>query len=610
LRIWDRKTGYYIVAKNDPRDPETLGDDHISAILRDASGLMWIGTTAGGVYKCASGEAKFLHIKHNRYDPASLARSDVRALFEDSSGQLWVGEDETLDRIDPRTGAAKPVEIGPADGMDSGSVQAIQEDSRGRMWLGTEAGGLVVIEPRTGKRTVYRNDPDRPEGLAFNRVYALHKDRAHPDVLWIGTHGGLNRVDTRRDRWRLFANVPTDPESLGGNVVRAIAEDGTGGLWIGTTRGLNRMDKATGRCARYVRGIEASAGTGLLNNAVTCLLEARDGTIWIGTEGGLNGFDPNRKAWKSWTVGEGLPGSIVEGILEDDSGRIWIGTNRGLAEFDPRSGIFSTYGAADGIQAEKFNPGACLRTGGGEFIFGGVNGYNVFLPGDVKKNAFVPPLALRRLMHGSRNLGLKEPFVVDGALKIPYKIGFMTLEFAALCFIDPGRNRFAYTFEPRDEDWIDLGNTPAVPLAALAPGRYRLRVKGSNPDGVWNEEGLEIPIEIIPPFWRTWWFLAFLAAFVLSGALLVIRKWRRLAASSATARNNLASIVSKFGLTPREAEILRLVLEGAGNKDIEKKLFVSSSTVRNHIYNIYQKLGVKNRVELINVIGKGAGRAF
>lgn len=54
----------------------------------------------------------------------------------------------------------------------------------------------------------------------------------------------------------------------------------------------------------------------------------------------------------------------------------------------------------------------------------------------------------------------------------------------------------------------------------------------------------------------------------------------------------------------RAQEILRMGLHDANNKDIERKLFISASMVRNHLDNIYQKLSVKNRLELINLIGR------
>ncbi len=607
LRIWDRNNGDYIICKHDPEDPETLSDDHITSIGADASGIMWIGTVRGGINKCLADEVKFRHFKRNRYDPRSLSRNDVRALFEDKSGHLWVGLDAGLERVDRERAVRIPINVSPRGrpGRGPGAVLAMGEDRRGRIWLGTEEGGLLLIDPRTGVLTSHWSGSGQAGSLAHNTVRAVVEDLTAPGIMWIGTNGGLNRFDTGSGRWEIVARDPSDPASLSGNFVRAITEDRRGRLWVGTTSGLNRVDKVTRRCVRYLHDIEAPRGAGISSSVINWIHESRDGYLWIGTEAGLNRFDPEENEWRSFTTSEGLPGSVVCGILEDDSGSLWISTNRGLARFDPEAETFTKFGLHDGIQENVFNPGACFKASDGEMFFGGVNGYNSFRPEDIRPRPFIPPVVWTSLSRGDLDLGPGDPFRTELGLQIPYKIGFVTLHFAALCYTAPDLNRFAYKIEPRDEDWIDLGFEHSVSLSLGDPGIYRLRVKASNPDGIWNEAGLEIPVWIIPPFWRTGWFTVVIVLFALSGLLILVRTWKKLKAASAAVAEHVDKAVEKFRLTPREEEILRLILEGASNREIEKKLFISPSTVRNHVYNIYQKLGVKNRLELINLVGKG-----
>ncbi len=606
LRIWDRKTEEYTVCRHDPQDPETLGHDHISAIERDASGIMWVGTVRGGISKCLADEIKFKHFKRNRYDPRSLSGNDVRALFVATTGHLWVGLENGLDQIDRKRNVVTHFDFGAGEGAvwDPGSVLSVLEDGQGDVWAGTESGGLIRLDPRTGDRFIRRSYRVRSDGLVGNRINALSLDRTHPDVLWIGTNAGLSRFDTRSGRWRRFSHDPADPASLCGNFIRFLAEDKDGFLWVGTNAGLNRMDKTTGRSVRYVHDIEAPPGSGLGNNVVHWILQARDGRLWIGSDGGLNRFDPARNEWRFFTTADGLPGNMVSGILEDDSGRLWLGTNRGMARFDPRTGEFTSFRIRDGIQGYLYHPGACAKAPDGEMFFGGTNGLNAFHPGAVRPNPFAPPVVWTKFSRINQDLGFRSPYVSDAGLQLNYKLGFVTLEFAALAYHAPDENRFAYKLEPSDVDWTSLGSGHAVSLSTSSAGTYRLRVKAANPDGIWNEKGLEIPIEIIPPFWRTKLFTATVVLFLISGVLIVFRMWRRLKAATAVAGANVGKVVEKYALTAREEEILRLVLEGAGNKDIEKKLFISASTVRNHIYNIYQKLGVSNRLELINLVGR------
>jgi DNA-binding CsgD family transcriptional regulator len=167
-------------------------------------------------------------------------------------------------------------------------------------------------------------------------------------------------------------------------------------------------------------------------------------------------------------------------------------------------------------------------------------------------------------------------------------------------------NTFAYRLEPQDAEWTTLVPGHQVSLYDTGAGQYTLRVKAANPDGIWNEEEITIRLTVLPPFWKTPWFILVTAAFLLSGGVIAIRAWKKVKSSSLAVGVNRDGVIETYGLTTREQEILRLVLQGASNKDIERKLFISASTVRNHIYNIYQKLGVRNRLELVNQIAKDA----
>jgi DNA-binding NarL/FixJ family response regulator len=109
---------------------------------------------------------------------------------------------------------------------------------------------------------------------------------------------------------------------------------------------------------------------------------------------------------------------------------------------------------------------------------------------------------------------------------------------------------------------------------------------------------------VTPPFWRTPWFICLLVLIAASGAAAVSRMWSKLRAAYIRATPNVDEFIDRHGLTAREAEILHLILQGSGNKDIAAKLYISASTVRNHIHNMYQKLGVKSRIELINRISR------
>jgi len=569
---------------------------------------MWIGTTRGGINKSLGDQVKFAHFKHNSNNPESLSHNEVNSLWLSRSGSLWVGLKEGLDRVDEKIGQIAHFVHDPANARSLGHnwVQAIREDSAGRIWLGTDAGGLDCLDPRTGIFTHYRNDPGNTDSLSHDRVYAIWLDRENPNILWIGTHHGLNKLDTSLGHFRRFLHDPSNPSSLSGDIVTAIYEDRAGFLWVGTRSGLNRMESATGKCERFVGDIKNPPGKSINDNIINSIYEDSAGIIWVGTNSGLNRLDRKTGGWRYFGSREGLPGEVACGILEDDSGFLWVSTNRGLARFDPQSEVFTSFGIHDGIQGGQFNRGAYFKSLEERMFFGGVNGYNAFDPKEIRNNPFLPPLAWTAFLKNNQKVKLDESLSTLRSLRLSYPFDVLTFEFAALYYADPALNRFSYKLEPRDKNWISLATQNSISLSETKPGDYVLHVRGANPDGVGDEEGLQIRMKVAAPFWRTTWFAVIILGFLLSGVIAIIRMWTKLRSAYTVAGEDLDGIIEKFRLTTREKEILLLILKGARNKDIEKKLFISGSTVRNHIYNIYQKLGVRNRLELVNLINKDA----
>jgi len=391
--------------------------------------------------------------------------------------------------------------------------------------------------------------------------------------------------------------------------VTAIREDGPGHLWIGTRGGLSRLDRSSGRCESYTARLEDAPGTGISDNIVNCVHVDGGGTVWIGTSAGLNRFDRSKGEWRVFAQKDGLSGEVVCGILEDGSGALWLSTDRGLTRFDPGSGTGKSYGSWHGLQGGAFNPGAFAKDAEGLMFFGGTDGLNAFDLGDIRKSPFVPPVVWTGYYLNNAEVKPSRSLSTLRALTVPYKTPLATLEFAALDLTAPEMNSFAYRLEPRDAEWISLIPEHRISLVALGAGSYVLRVKAANPDGLWNEEALAIGIEVPLPFWRTWWFAGIALAFLASGTGLAARAWKKARAAPLDLGEDLEGILGTYDLTEREEEILRLVLRGAGNKDIERKLFISASTVRNHLYNIYRKLDVRSRLELINRVARDAREA-
>lgn len=511
--------GKFTNYKNDPFFADSLSGDEIWSLFKDRSGILWIGTSHSGINKLAANTGQFSLYRNNPSDPTTLGTNATGAFAEDPRGNIWIATwGAGLDRFNPGTGQFTHYRHDPENpnSLSDDLFMDVYVDDYGIVWAGTLGKGLNRLDTATSKVTHYRHDAANPFSLADDNIAALIPDRN--GGLWIGTFGGLSHYDPRTDSFTNYSTNPENQSSIRHNMIVSLHIDSNNNLWIGTWGGgLNQLNlndpnhtdpkRATFTQYRKLPGDPTS----LSDDSVWTIYESGDGTLWFGTQLGINRFDPITKTFRHYTEKQGLPNNTVLGILGDDDGQLWITTNNGLAQFDPRTGNFTIYDSSDGLQSNEFNSNAYYRADDGTMYVGGINGFNLFHPENIKPNPVPPPVRVTRFEV------FNEPQSVDISgrqpIQLTYKQDFIAFEFAAFDFQAPQKNQYAYKLEGFNEDWIQAGNRRYATFTNLPGGEYIFRVKAANSDGTWNETGIAIPIIITPPVWQTWWF---------NGALLIL----------------------------------------------------------------------------------------
>ncbi len=509
---------------NSDRLPDSLSNNAVRSIYEDEGGVLWIGTYGGGLNKLNLSTAAFGHYRHDPDDANSLVDNNVMALQVDHLGGLWVGTLGGLDHFDRAARTFTHYRHDPEDphSLSDDRVRSLLEAGDGTLWIGTDGSGLNRFDRATGTFVRYPNDPDDPSSLPNYQVMALFEDRE--GTLWVGTYGGgLSRFDPGTGTFTHYRHDPDDPESLSDNNVLVILQDQAGALWIGTeSGGLNRFDAETETFRSYMA--RPDVPNSLSHNGVTAIHQDAAGLLWLGTlGGGLNRFDPQTETFAHYTDEQGLPSNRVVGILEDAAGRLWLSTSNGLARFDPRSETCRTYDARDGLQGNAFNNRAYAQGADGALFFGGGNGFNAFYPDEIRDNPHVPPVVITAFKKFNQTVLADLP--AEAAIELSYRENFISFEFAALDYAAPEKNQYAYRLEGFDPEWVDAGTRRYASYTNLRGGTYTFRVRGSNNDGVWNEEGPAVRIIVAPPFWEQWWFIGG-AALVLAGGALAVYRWR------------------------------------------------------------------------------------
>ncbi|HVG18267.1 MAG TPA: two-component regulator propeller domain-containing protein, partial [Blastocatellia bacterium] len=421
-----------------------LSDNRFIPITGDGAGGLWLGIPDFV-------DGSLYHFQDGKFTPYHI-KVVARSLYRDPSGTLWIGTDKGLYRLqDGRLITDHPLNAELPDTI----VQAIYEDREGNLWVGTgtdEKLDGALYRLRDGVTRKYQMS----EGLVFNDV-------------------------------------------------RYITEDRQGALWVGTTRGMSRFKD--GRFTNYT--IEQ----GLSNNFVREIHEDVDGTLWIGTYGGgLNRFKDGR--FVSITTKNGLFDNIVSRILEDDHDNFWMSGNRGIFRASRRElndfaegrlpAVTSiSYGVADGMKTNETNGGAQpagWKTPDGKLWFPTIRGVVAIDPDNL--NRLPPPVYIEQVFIG------QQPVDAEQRIEVRPGQGDLEIHYTGLSFVAPEKVRFKYKLDGYDRDWVDARDRRVAYYTNISPGNYTFRVMAANNDGVWSTEDATIRITVIPPFWRTWWFVS------------------------------------------------------------------------------------------------------
>ncbi|HBB31682.1 MAG TPA: hypothetical protein DDZ80_23260 [Cyanobacteria bacterium UBA8803] len=506
LDIFNPRTEQFTHYTHDPANLNSINDNTVTSLLKDQSGIMWIGHGIDGLSQFAPQKRKFRLYRNIPTNPNSLINNHVLSLWEDQFGILWIGtSDGGLDRFDRQTATFTHYQHNPKNphSLSNDKVWSVYEDRSGTLWVGTFGGGLNQFDRKTHRFKHYTNDPNNPNSLSDDFVVSIYED--HLGLLWIGTFNGvLNQFDRKTGKLTHYQYDPNNPHSLSNSPVWSIYEDHAGTLWVGTFGGgLNQFDRKTGKFTHYQH--DPNNPNTLSNNRVMSIYEDPSHTLWIGPYGGgLNKFNRDTQLFEHYTQKGGL--DTITGIIPDDRGHLWLTTNQGLAKFNPQTGTFKNYDVEDGLQGNEFDQvKAYYKSPRGEIFVGGPHGFNSFYPSQVQDNPHIPPVVLTDFKKIDESVKLDRAISALPEIKLSYKDNFFGFEFVALDYTNPAKNQYAYKLEGFDKDWIYAGTRRYATYTNLNGGSYQFRVKGSNNDGVWNEAGTSIKIIIFPPPWKTWW---------------------------------------------------------------------------------------------------------
>jgi len=485
-----------------------IKSNSVWTFYKDNKGNKWLGTLRGGISMISSIPASFEHIRYRGKDTANLTDNFILSFCEDENNNLWIGTDGAGLRYWNRNKNTytlyNTATLGNKGALTSNFITSIVRDDANYIWLSTWAGGVNRINPKTGKVDYFAcyNPVTRQTEANIWLVFIDSKKNIWASATNDGT---LYRFNATLNKFEIFNSDIANLQSL--------TETADGRLWGGNYTSLMSINPKTKKFQVFDIG-----------NAVRCIVEGIDkNKLWIGTqEGGLLLFDKSTRKFKRYTTDDGLAGNTVLRLLQDKRGFLWMSTYNGLSRFDVKQKVFRNFTVTDGLQGNQFSFNAGLKLSSGEFLFGGINGFNIFYPEKIRTGNQVSKIQLASLVINNIPAERNSDYVTERSLgqiksvRLPFDQTTLSAEFVELDYNNSDKVNYAYRLEGWDKEWNYVDNARKANYTRLYEGTYVFKVKTKNANGIWNEPTSLLKIEVLPPWYRSWW--AYAMYIVLLGA--------------------------------------------------------------------------------------------
>ena len=472
VKLTPRK-GFHFLG-NQPQRESVLRDNNVRTIAVDSTNTVYLGTHGGGVHRWTAGS-----------NPVSAGLAPLTKIND-----ILLGSGEQI--VAGREGAWRSLPSGRLARLDGdvSHIAALHRDSRGGLWIGAQQDGLAY----------------RPDG----------RDTFPP----------VSFADTR--------------ELLVSPRVNAFAEYGHF-LWIGTYGGVHRLDLRTRRIE-----LPEAVGAGPIGSPICHDLLAQDGELWVATPTGLIRYrvdpDGDLELRETYTTDDGLPDDFVSAITTSPNGYVWGSTSRGLFCLNPQTGHLVPFGPKDGLTAGAFNIGAVARGPDHMLYFGGTNGLIYFHPDSIVTYRPPPPLVLTTLEINGEPVNVGDtvagrvilPSALDRvkSIRLSYTLASFSLGYAVTDYLGAETLTSQYRLLGLSDRWVPVSEFGRLNFNGLRPGNYVLELRGSRDRQTWSEP-VRLGIDIPPPPWQS--LPAYVGYFLaLCGIVYVVRR-------SAVAKQRLES---------------------------------------------------------------------
>lgn len=502
------------------------------SVFQDAGGSIWVGQSQNGMSRFNLKRSQFTSYKKEVF--GTKERVDGDFLYRDHEGNVWTGGTK-LYKVNLKNQKTLSYKTGP----DWNLLKTIIEIKPGIFWIGCFR-GILELNSATGKFKDPFPQSVLSEKLKNRWIFDILKDG---NLVYICTEQGLFVYDFSAARLNQFGtnNGKSGNDDIN-DMFTSVIKTKDGSIWVSATgqKGVykSRYNSAEESMSFVHLKNDQLSKRNILNSKNFVLFEDHEGIIWVGnnnTPYSLHSINPASGKINSFDVfGDLLYGEIV-GIAEDNHSNLWLGSNIGLYRFNKKTGKVKKFTwENDGLPIHAHTLHCFFKDSTGRIFAAGTGGFYSFHPDSLKTNTVIPRIVITDFRLNNKKIPvnavekqiLTRNISYTSEIELAHDQNDLEIEFAALDFTEPMNNLYAYKLEGYKGEWVQTNAKNRVAsFTNLSPGTYTFHVKGSNNDGIWNEQGTSLRIFIHKPWWGTT-FAWIIYILMFAGAIAAFIRWR------------------------------------------------------------------------------------
>ncbi len=583
---------------NNPENPYSLVNNIVHKLYLDSQNILWV-STFGGISKLYTSQNRFTKISQKLNSTNTIRSNIVNHCLEDKFGNLWIATSKGIDIREANTNRYFHYNLPKSfqHHRNEEIVKFFVDDNT--WWIGTWGGGISrFIMPQNFRPdyklsfTNFFHDPNNIKSLSSNFIRSFAKDKE--GNLWITTwNGGLNKIDLSEKNkaeitFNKFISNGDNSNCVASNFVDNLLFDNENDLWISTSQGLQHINFEKNN---YEMVFSDPQNLTAPINRVTNILKENQDNIWFGTFGGLVKIDKSKKPNYSIEIIYNDIEKAICSITQDKTGTLWFSTfNSEIGSYNPRTKTLEYFSMLHEVDGFDFYLGDATLDRLGRIYFTGKSGFLFFDPNRIQKNQTVPPIYITSISQNGEEINPNTDISLIKSIELDYNERNLSLSFAALNYFNPENNEYKYNLEGYSKNWISLGKRTEIDFVNLPSGNYKLKIIGSNNDGIWNNTGINLSINISPPFWENNYYRILFSAFVLFSIYMIVNSKLKKLKTEKLRQNQF----SKQLMESQEEERKRL------SQELHDSLGQNLLVIKNQI-DLYKSSEVKDETELVEI---------